>query len=845
MLAFLQNSITNHISYLKISDTSLKHFYVIQFEGLKGRSSDIAIQLQQIVEFNYKNATMSTSLSKDGEYKKINGVILKIKKLFETEKLALQNDVFLSGYSLEESVIKNATNWDDIDEKEKEKEKVKEKGKEKSKEREKERERDKEASKERETIEFQKEKKVFCHIFSIIGVGKIHIYENEILLFLNSVDDITRYFSLLMHYIYPNTFYVLTKEEERFIKNNTMVQEMKHTTKLFNYSYTADRTSERPYLISDYWQTLPCLYFSLYGSIYILDMYDNLKKVGELVESADEGDPIIDQGFYNIYTNTFTSIEDVKNQNTQFLLPKTSALVCKNKDGEISIYTPVGNIYIDEIIDDMFIRQSYRPSRKLTNPLFSRVAMDATRITDTKKAIITLMAQKDVRRFCKDLDIDYLLNMPATKQKIILQECKKLKDSYLATFFVKMISIPSQYDESNPISIELTPILDVSSKPVIIKDKKLALEENLEKEKAQIDVFHNDRKDMRKFNFYSSVTKTLDQLKVYAREVEKRVHKAGSITNAWMKCWEMIHTFNLVPVDHPDTFTIFCNAEFPGAFILALNHYIKTQTKSKKYEWYANSLWPSDGKGANKEIFKDSFKLYEKYPTHWLMNAENGGSVLDPKMIKIIEDQLSDKVDLYTSDIGIGAEFDEEEAEAPLNLGQIICALKTLKEGGTMVCKMFLFFKPFNMSLLRLLCNVFKNFYVTKPLASRGGNSEIYIIGKGYKKDQDVIDTLMHSLKTWDKKSVNTYITPITEDFYVKLVYALYYIYGRQLVFLKKNMDIVKATYEYFNGREPKYINAPDIEKTSEGEEFKFRKQLVDIWKNKFPVPPLLKADDL
>ena len=80
MLAFLQNSITNHISYLKISDTSLKHFYVIQFEGLKGRSSDIAIQLQQIVEFNYKNATMSTSLSKDGEYKKINGVILTIKK---------------------------------------------------------------------------------------------------------------------------------------------------------------------------------------------------------------------------------------------------------------------------------------------------------------------------------------------------------------------------------------------------------------------------------------------------------------------------------------------------------------------------------------------------------------------------------------------------------------------------------------------------------------------------------------------------------------------------------------------------------------------------------------------
>ena len=107
MLAFLQNSVTNHTSYVKISDdTSLKHFYVIQFEGLKGRSSDIAIQLQQIAEFNYKHTNISTSLSKDGDYKKINGAILKTKKLFETDKLALQNDVFLS-----DKAIKNLLNF--------------------------------------------------------------------------------------------------------------------------------------------------------------------------------------------------------------------------------------------------------------------------------------------------------------------------------------------------------------------------------------------------------------------------------------------------------------------------------------------------------------------------------------------------------------------------------------------------------------------------------------------------------------------------------------------------------------------------------------------------------------
>lgn len=822
---FLQKSVTYHDSYLKICDTTLKHFYVIQFEGLKGRSSDITIQLQQIVEFTYKYMDISTSFSKDGEYKKINGTIFKTKKLFETQKLALQQDVFLGGYSLEESIVENTIKWEDDtgDQKISEISEIGESN---------------ESCKKR--IDFYKEKKEFCHIFSIPKLGKIHIYENEILLFLNSVDNIVQYVGLLMSIIYPNTLYILTKEYEQYIKNNTLVQHMKETTKLFNYSYTNESTSGLSYFIPNYSETLPCLYFSLYGGIYILDIYDNLKKIGEL----DKEDDIIDQGFFNMYTNKFISIEDVKNQNTQTVLAKTGALVYKTKDENFKIYTPLRNIYIDEIIDNIFIRRLYSPFRELTNAIFSRDAMIETRIKDTKKFIKTLFAQKDVKRFCKDLDIDYLLNMPESKQQMILEQCKKIKNSHLANFFTKMILMPSQYDESKPIIIELTDgPLDLST--VIITDKKLALEENLEKEKAEIDVFHNDRKDMKKFKFYSSVTKKLDQLKVYSREVEKRVHKSGSITNAWMKCWEMTIDFNLIPVDHPDTFTIFCNAEFPGAFILALNHYIKTRTKSKNYEWFANSLWPGDGKGANKEIFKDSFDLYKKYPERWLMNAENGGSVLDPKMIKIIEDRLVNKVDLYTSDIGIGAEFDEEKAEAPLNLGQIICGLKTLKNGGTMVCKMFLFFKPFNMSLLRLLCNVFTHFYVTKPMASRGGNSEIYIIGKGYKKDQSVIDILMSALQNWNEESIKTYITPITEDFYVKLVYALYYIYGRQLHFLKKNMDIVKALYGYYKGKEPSKIDDVDIKKAGESTEFSFRQELVNIWKINYPVPNLLKADDL
>lgn len=801
---YLQQSITNHDDYSRLCNLPCKHFYVIEIEGLEGRM-DIPIQLQQVPEFSYKNVKLSTSISKDGVYTNTNGVVQKTKKQFDTSKLLLQNDVSLSGYSLEEEqTSRKAKQWGDEDGE--------------------------------EGLVFQKETIQYCHVFTLKNVLTVYIFENKIVLKVTETDHIEQYLDDIMHLIYPSTPFILTLEEEKYIKNNTLVQHMKSVNKLFDYSYLLAKKPEKSIIVHDYFQTIPCLRFTLYGSVYLLDQYDNLKKIREADKTEAD---FIDNGFVNIFTGEFTSMDG--EEKLQFDVLSTDALVYNGVNG-FEIYSLSGNIYIDEIVNKMFVRRTFSSAKIVTNPIFSRRAMSVKQLKSTKATLKTIATQKLVRRFCKNLDIDYLLNLTSGYKKAILKECKTFGDNYLASFFVKMLSF--KYNETEPIQFELTDTPnDISS--MIITNKTLALEKLLEQEKDEIDVFHNYRKDSRKYNYYTSITKVLDQLKVYSREVEKRVHKAGSITNAWMKCWEMIQTFQLVPKNHSDQFTIFCNAEFPGAFILALNHYIKTQTDSKKYEWYANSLWPGDGKNANKEIFKDSFDLYKKYPDRWLMNAQNGGSVLDPKMIQIIEDRLKDKVDLYTSDIGIGAELNEEEVEAPLNLGQIICALKTLKQGGTMVCKMFLFFKPFNMSLLRLLCNVFDHFYITKPMASRAGNSEIYIVGKGYKKDEDVIDLLMHTLVTWNEKSMQTYIEPITEDFYVKLVYALYYIYGRQLRFLKKNMDIVRVVSEMFKGKEPKHINSIDIERTSEKDEFILRKKMVEEWKMKFPIPPLQLKDDL
>jgi hypothetical protein len=88
-----------------------------------------------------------------------------------------------------------------------------------------------------------------------------------------------------------------------------------------------------------------------------------------------------------------------------------------------------------------------------------------------------------------------------------------------------------------------------------------------------------------------------------------------------------------------------------------------------------------------------------------------------------------------------------------------------------------------------------------------------------------------------------TFFEPITQDFYVKLVYILYFIYGRQLNFLKKNMDCVKAMYVI--DRQPKNINIHLISRSTEKDEFELRKKIVESWKNKFKVSYLPKQDDL
>lgn len=459
------------------------------------------------------------------------------------------------------------------------------------------------------------------------------------------------------------------------------------------------------------------------------------------------------------------------------------------------------------------------------------------------------MTDKIIKKLCIDLDVEFIFKLPKSLQDFIFENAKNI-DTPIANFFVKFIQLNNQqiYNNYNTISLQLERKKDKENKEdkIINTFIKLDLDKKILESKNNIDIFHAF--DKKKLQYYIDYSKYFDQFKHYIQTEIKTRNQTKNFTNAWLKCWEIINFYKLIPSNHSDNFTVFCNAEFPGAFIFSINHYIKTVTQNKNYEWFANSLWPGFGK--DKKILGDEFGLYKKYNEKWLMNdKEASGDVTNSEMNKIIQQKLAGKVDLYTSDIGIELKIeemnDEETIEAPLNLGQIICALNTLKEGGHMVCKTFLFFKPFTMSLLYILTNVFGELYICKPMSSRPGNSEIYIVGKYYKENKAITKRLENILYNWKRELIDIAFEPISEEFYLQLVYNLYYIYGRQKYFLDKILKLVELEYKNSSNL-PKII---DILKRPDNDESKkennFRSNIVRIWKKLYPIKPILDKDKL
>lgn len=172
-----------------------------------------------------------------------------------------------------------------------------------------------------------------------------------------------------------------------------------------------------------------------------------------------------------------------------------------------------------------------------------------------------------------------------------------------------------------------------------------------------------------------------------------------------------------------------------------------------KWRWLSTTLNPYyEGNPTSSMISDDRFMFHTF--DNWLMHDDFTGNIINRKHIEQMQEhckqRLEDNVQLITADGSIDcvdAPDCQEEVVATLHFAEIVAALSILADGGCFVVKMFTMFESTNVCKLFLLNCVFEEVHVFKPATSKRGNSEVYVICIGYRKQTKNLPEILQLMK--------------------------------------------------------------------------------------------------
>ncbi|RYE16702.1 MAG: hypothetical protein EOP45_17030, partial [Sphingobacteriaceae bacterium] len=242
--------------------------------------------------------------------------------------------------------------------------------------------------------------------------------------------------------------------------------------------------------------------------------------------------------------------------------------------------------------------------------------------------------------------------------------------------------------------------------------------------------------------------------------------------------------------------------EAPGAFISALNHYIDSTDKNTKWSWFAQTLVPSVDLSKNNFALDDHYGLINHYNDKWLFgkDLDQSGDITHSCIIKYYATNKKLKnINFMTADAGLYCEpesFNEQEIHlSKINMGQILCILSCLAEGGSAIIKTFLpISEPLTISLIYILVNSFSEAYFVKPRCSNPDNSEIYLVLSKYKKIcQTTLDMLYEMLDDKNVTHNSLLFVDFPESFKKSFSEIITNLVTRQIEALDKSY------YQYYN----------------------------------------------
>jgi 23S rRNA U2552 (ribose-2'-O)-methylase RlmE/FtsJ len=214
----------------------------------------------------------------------------------------------------------------------------------------------------------------------------------------------------------------------------------------------------------------------------------------------------------------------------------------------------------------------------------------------------------------------------------------------------------------------------------------------------------------------------------------KGVAKHRPLSRSYFKMIELVKFFKLLETQGGDIRS-FHLAEGPGGFIEALAH-----IRGNENDRYigmtmldAASLREDQGVPGWK---KSQQFLAENATTVSIeCGADGTGNILSMENLRHCIAKYGNQMDLITGDGGFdfSQNFNEQEIHiTKLLFGQLVYAVCLQKPGGCFVLKVFDCFMSQTLDILAILSSLYDKVYLTKPQTSRYGNSEKYVVCKGF-----------------------------------------------------------------------------------------------------------------
>uniref|UniRef100_A0A1I7UP42 Cap-specific mRNA (nucleoside-2'-O-)-methyltransferase 2 n=1 Tax=Caenorhabditis tropicalis TaxID=1561998 RepID=A0A1I7UP42_9PELO len=206
--------------------------------------------------------------------------------------------------------------------------------------------------------------------------------------------------------------------------------------------------------------------------------------------------------------------------------------------------------------------------------------------------------------------------------------------------------------------------------------------------------------------------------------------------------------------------------EGPGYFIEATylawlrNERIrKSEGKvDQKWEWNANTLNPYfENISCFDKLVDDSH--IRGHMEHWFFGDSDDGDIRGITEDYLVNNGLAGSFDLVTADGSRNTQGQEGELEELVHdiiESEVRLALKLLRTNGRFVLKCYRFCHKPTRDLVLILAENFENIMAIKPLASRPGSSERYLICEGFGGRTDINPyLLLHCDEFFLKKQIS------------------------------------------------------------------------------------------